>query len=321
VRALTARSVVRPKAGNKLRTVVRPKAGNKLRTVALFVGATLCLPAEARATYSIAAVDLARAEFGAAATSCLGGGDVAVVYRAVPMVGVMLAQAHYDGDAHQRGIELLAQGQTPSEVIEAITTGGDGRSAFRQYALVDLTGRVAAFTGANADPVALDQRGESSTLRFSVQGNTLSSEAVVRSAARAASGPACDLAERLLRALEAGALDGNGDSRCTGAGIPADSAFLQVEAANGETVVSLSVPSSGSANPLLGLRAQFQAFRAEHPCSLPEEAPAKAKSASGSGCSLTGKAGHAPWVSVLLALALTQRRRAPSRPGEQGDFR
>jgi uncharacterized Ntn-hydrolase superfamily protein len=282
-------------------------------SVALFAGATLFFAAEARATYSIAAVDLTRAEFGAAITSCLDGDDVAVVYRAVPTVGVMLAQAYYNGTAHQRGIELLARGQTPSEVIEAITASDDSRASFRQYALVDLAGRVAAFTGTNADPVALDRRGESGAIRFSVQGNTLSSEAVVSGAVRAAGEPACDLAERLLRALEAGALDGNGDSRCTSAGIPADSAFLQVEAANGETVVSLSVPSSGSANPLLELRAQFQAFREEHPCSLPEQASAGAASGSGSGCGFAGKASHTPWVSLLLVFALATaavRRRA-----------
>jgi uncharacterized Ntn-hydrolase superfamily protein len=279
------------------------------RPVALLAGATLCFAAETRATYSIAAVDLARAEFGAAATSCLEGADVAIVYRAVPTVGVMLAQAHYDGNAHQRGIELLAGGQTPGEVLEAITTGSDSRVAFRQYAVVDLMGRVATFTGSNADPVALDQRGESATLRFSVQGNSLSSEAVVSGAARAAGEPACDLAERLLRALEAGALDGNGDSRCTGAGIPADSAFLQVEAASGETVVSLSVPSSGSANPLVELRAQFQAFRAQHPCSLPEAAPAGAAPGPEPGCSLAGKTSRVPWVSALLALATVAVRR------------
>jgi uncharacterized Ntn-hydrolase superfamily protein len=273
------------------------------RSVALFAGTTLFFAAEARATYSIAAVDLTRAEFGAAATSCLEGDDVAVVYRAVPTVGVMLAQAYYNGTAHQRGIELLARGQTPSEVIEAITASDDNASS-RQYALVDLAGRVAAFTGTNADPLALDRRGESGAIRFSVQGNTLSSEAVVSGAIRAAGEPACDLAERLLRALEAGALDGNGDSRCTGAGIPADSAFLRVEAANGETVVSLSVPSSGSANPLLELRAQFQAFRAQHPCSLPEQASARAASDSGSGCSFAGKASRTPWVTRLLVFAL-----------------
>jgi uncharacterized Ntn-hydrolase superfamily protein len=286
------------------------------RAIALFTGATLCFAAETRATYSIAAVDLARAEFGAAATSCLGGADVAIVYRAVPAVGVMLAQAHYDGNTHQRGIELLAQGHTPGEVIEAITTGNDSRASFRQYALVDLTGRVAAFTGSNADPVALDQRHESGTLRFSVQGNTLSSEAVVSGAARAASEPACDLAERLLRALEAGALDGNGDSRCTGSGIPADSAFLRVEAANGETVVSLSVPSSGSANPLLELRAEFQGFRAEHPCSLSEAAPASPGSGTDSGCSLAAETTRMPWLSALLVLALASlavRRRARAK--------
>src|SRR5690606_29359459 len=104
------------------------------------------------------------------------------------------------------------------------------------------------------------------------QGNILTGAQVLTQAAGAFELEACDLAERLMRALEAGADNDHGDSRCAeDRGIPSDSAFLQVDRP-GEPAgdyLSLRVPTSGQQNPLVALREQFDQWRDAHPCVAP----------------------------------------------------
>ena len=220
-------------------------------------------------TYSIAAVDQLTREVGGAGTSCLGGEDVYVIYAAVPGRGIVQAQARYSLAGKQRAIELLEQGQAPADIVSAITQASfDGNAAVRQYGIVDVEGNAAGFTGDQTMPYADDRQASVGTLTYSVQGNILTSAAVLDQAAAAFEGGGCDLAERLMSALEAGAQGGEGDSRCTPDGIPSDSAFLQVESPDAEVggYLALRVESSGAQDPLPLLRAKLDAWRAEHPC-------------------------------------------------------
>jgi uncharacterized Ntn-hydrolase superfamily protein len=184
-------------------------------------------------------------------------------------VGVVHAQALFNGAARQRAVQLLSSGQSPDQVLSAITDlAFDPRVATRQYAAVDVSGRIAAFTGADAQTFAGDVQGQSGAYTYSVQGNILTSAAVLTQAAQAFEANGCDLAERLMAGLAAGASGGEGDSRCTAGGIPSDSAFLQVdapEAAPG-TFLSLRVPSSGTADPLVLLADLFAQWRTQNPC-------------------------------------------------------
>lgn len=280
------------------------------RSAALLLASAPLVAGTARATYSIAAVDRERGELGGAATSCLRGQDVAIVYRSVPGVGAVLAQAHYARSTHAQAIEQLALGKSPSEVIAAVTAGPDPTPEVRQYAVLDFMGRLAHFTGEATDPFAGAVEGESGGLRFSVQGNLLTGRAVLDGAARALTAPACDLAERLMTALEAGAAGGQGDKRCTGSGIPADSAFLQVEAESGDVLVSLSVASSGDRDPLGELRAQLAAYRTQTPCApAPPAAEKPERRTSGGGCSVGAPAPqHLGWLALLVAGVGARRR-------------
>jgi hypothetical protein len=72
----------------------------------------------------------------------------------------------------------------------------------------------------------------------------------------------------LMAALEAGADNGEGDSRCTGDGIPSDSAYLQVDLpdAPAGSFLSLRIPTSGNDSPLPLVRAEFDAWRLTSPC-------------------------------------------------------
>jgi uncharacterized Ntn-hydrolase superfamily protein len=117
-------------------------------------------------------------------------------------------------------------------------------------------------------PYASDHQGAAGHFAYSVQGNILTSARVLEQAASGFENGGCDLAERLMSALEAGAHGGEGDSRCTDRGIPSDSAFLQVEAPQNPEgdYLSLHVESSGDENPLPQLRAKLDAWRVQHPC-------------------------------------------------------
>jgi len=277
---------------------------------ALSLAAGLGAP-DARATYSIAAVDLAARTLGGAGTSCVGGQDVAVIYKAAPRYGVVLGQAQYDPTTHQRALELLAGGLAPDAVLADVTSPSvDARSSVRQYAIVDVTGRVAAFTGADTGEWAGDRQGRAGQRVYSVQGNILTGEDVVKNAALSFQDPACDLAEQLLLALEAGAQNGQGDRRCT-PGTPADSAFLTVESIEtGATVVDLRVPTSGTEDPLDLLRQKFEQYRAAHPCAPP---PVAAESSKSGGCSLGARGVLSPAWLLALAVAALGRRSAKLR--------
>jgi MYXO-CTERM domain-containing protein len=228
--------------------------------------------APAFATYSIVGADTATREVGGTGTSCLNGSDVYIIYGAAPGFGVIHAQASANQNGRNRGVELLEQGTAPADIISEITSQGfDGNARVRQYGIADSSGRTAGFTGTGDQAFADDRQGSAGTFSYSVQGNILTSEAVLTQAAAAFEASGCDLAERLMRALEAGADNGEGDSRCTPDGIPSDSSFIQVErpgTARG-SYLELHVRSSGNDSPIPGLREQFDAWRATHPCPSP----------------------------------------------------
>lgn len=280
-------------------------------------------------TYSIVGVDTARREAGGSGTSCLGGQDVYIIYRSAPGIGVVHAQAALNLQGRERALSLLTQGLAPEEIVEALTDASfDRQSSLRQYAVADISGRAAAFTGSDTGRFAADRQGTREHFVYSVQGNILTGERVLAQAAAAFEANGCDLAERLMRSLEAGAENGEGDSRCTDEGIPADSAFIQVDR-DGETAgayLSLRVPSSGDENPLPQLRALFTHWRATHPCPTPsldggtDSADAGTKgverSSDRASCACRS-AGHPPATSlplavVLLACAGRRRRHSPS---------
>jgi uncharacterized Ntn-hydrolase superfamily protein len=235
----------------------------------------------AHATYSIAAVDMSTGQVGGAVTSCVGTLDVAIVFGSAPGKGVIHAQAQLDqrGRAKDRAIQLLTQGVAPSEIVMQLTAASfDPQFQSRQYGVVDLTGRAAGFTGADAQAYKHDQQANTGAFVYSVQGNILTSQRVLDQASRAFEAQGCDLADRLMLALEAGAHNGEGDSRCTDQGIPSDSAFIEVDRM-GEpagSYLKLSVTDTAPQSPLIQLRQQFDTWRKQHPCTM-------AAGAAGSG--------------------------------------
>lgn len=239
---------------------------------------------EARATYSIAATDAKSRQVGGAVTSCVGTAipDLGVVFGGVPGKGVVHAQAQLDPMARgkMRAIMMLMMDAAPADIIKTISDPSfDSSAAVRQYGIADLKGRAAGFTGSMARSYKADKQGMSGTFTYSVQGNILTSGKVLDQAAAAfESGGGCDLAERLMLALEAGGKGGEGDSRCTvkSPSTPSDSAFIEVDAEK-ETpgsYLKLSVTNTRPESPLVLLRGKLDEWRKTHPCPPPPDAGA-----------------------------------------------
>jgi uncharacterized Ntn-hydrolase superfamily protein len=158
-------------------------------------------------TFSIVARDASTGMFGIAVTTkFFGVGSLCPFARAG--VGAVATQALVNPTYGPRGLDLLERGMPPDAVADALLAADDGRD-HRQLHLIDAQGRVAARSGAEC----IDWFGHQTFDGFSVAGNMLAGPAVVSETAAAYQASlALPLAERLIRALEAGQAAG-GDKR------------------------------------------------------------------------------------------------------------
>jgi uncharacterized Ntn-hydrolase superfamily protein len=157
-------------------------------------------------TYSIVARDPDSGQLGVAvATAVLAVGRS--VPWARPGVGAIATQAQTNRMYGATGLDLLATGMAPEDVLAQLLAA-DAEAADRQVAILDSTGRVAAWTGGSCVPACGHVRAEG----VSVQGNMLVSRSVVPSMAAAYAATAGPLPERLLASLRA-AEDAGGDLR------------------------------------------------------------------------------------------------------------
>jgi MYXO-CTERM domain-containing protein len=285
---------------------------------------------EARATYSITGTDSASRQVGGAGTSCIAPNSVYIIYGAAPGHGVVHAQALWNDSARVQAVALLADDTAPADIVAMITDPGfDAAAQSRQYGVTDLMGRRATFTGTDTMAWAGARDGVADTFAYTVQGNILTGTEVVDQAATAfESGGGCDLADRFMLAIEAGAAGGGGDSRCTPSGIPSDAAFIEVDletdSPGAGAWLHLEVQDTAPQSPLAPLRQQFDAWRTDHPCPSPEPEPqpdagpdvspdAGASAAVDSGCGCrVGATTPGGWI-VVLALALLPGNRRPGR--------
>ncbi|GJM43790.1 MAG: hypothetical protein DHS20C21_06320 [Gemmatimonadota bacterium] len=174
--------------------------------LALFLGPGLARAHEPVATFSIVGCDPETGEVGVAVQSKFFAVG-AVVPWAKAEVGAVATQAFANTTFGPRGLELLANGTSPSEVLEILLSTDDGRDQ-RQVGIVDARGRAAAHTGSECMVWAGHVTGEN----FTAQGNILVGEETVQAMAAAFRDTEGMLGEKLMRALEAGQAAG-GDSR------------------------------------------------------------------------------------------------------------
>jgi uncharacterized Ntn-hydrolase superfamily protein len=158
------------------------------------------------ATYSIVARDAATGELGVAVQSSYFSVGTDVSW-AEAGVGAIATQAIVEVAYGPLGLERLARGASAREALDALVAG-DPLAALRQVAIVDAQGRTAAHTGSACVAACAHGAGDG----YCVQGNMLASDAVWQSMGPAFEAARGDLAERLLRSLEA-AEQAGGDVR------------------------------------------------------------------------------------------------------------
>jgi len=249
------------------------------------------------ATFTIAAADTNTSQVGGAGSTCIEVDGISIleaVYVSVPGKAVLHAQAYVvNTPVKLLAKEMMSNGTLPVDILEAITspkvdmaviqinadTFFPGHS-MRQYGLVDVSGNVAGYTGANIEsayemfgfpPSAqTDEQGKVDNYVFSAQGNVVSEGTVPMLVSTFQqvknSNETCnDLAQRLMDSVAAVHSAGLGDVRCeNGVG---SIAFLHVDAADGENIVSIDIPYKESIkDPIEALKLAFEEWRESNPC-------------------------------------------------------
>ena len=210
-------------------------------------------------TFSIIAFDPATGDLGVGVQSRAFAAGAAVPF-AKPGVGAVATQAAANRLYGPKAIALLEQGLTPAEVVKRITDEDPGRDT-RQVAVLDTKGRSAVYTGKhvidrNHDPKDVVHygawAGHVTGKNFSIQGNTLASEAVVTAMADAYEHGTGTLAERLMAALDAGQSKGGDVRGMQSAGILVVRPIPPASDSTVERIVDIRVDDA--TNPFLELR-------------------------------------------------------------------
>ncbi len=157
-------------------------------------------------TFSIVAYDAEKGEIGVAVQShwfSVGS----IVAWAEPGVGAVATQSLVNVSFGPRGLQLMKEGKKPEQALKELLQSDEG-SAFRQVALINAQGEVAAHTGEKC----IADAGHIVGKNYSVQANMMLNKKVVPAMSKAfeeAEGP---LAERMMAALQA-AQQAGGDIR------------------------------------------------------------------------------------------------------------
>lgn len=156
-------------------------------------------------TWSIIARDASGAFGVAIATRFFAVGSLCP--HAQSGVGALSTQALMNPHYGAQGLALLRDGVAAPEVVKRLIAPDEGREQ-RQVHVIDSAGRIGQHTGRQC----VDWCGAVSGDGYSVAGNMLANDRVVRETAKAFQGNRKAFAERLIGALEAGQAAG-GDKR------------------------------------------------------------------------------------------------------------
>ena len=157
-------------------------------------------------TWSIIARDASGAFGVAIATRFFAVGSLCP--HAESGVGALSTQALMNPHYGPQGLELLRSGVPAPEVVERLTAPDQGREQ-RQLHVIDAAGRIGQHTGRQC----VDWCGAVSGDGYSVAGNMLANDRVIRETARAyEQNRRSAFPDRLIKALEAGEAAG-GDKR------------------------------------------------------------------------------------------------------------
>ncbi len=158
------------------------------------------------ATFSIVAFDPVTGDLGIAVESKFFAVGPVVPFAAAD-VGAIATQSYANTSYGPRGLDMLRQGNSAAEVVQALIDSDEGRSR-RQVGIVDASGNAATFTGDACLAWAGGRTGDN----YTVQGNILAGPEVVDAMAATFESTGGALATRLVAALAAGQQAG-GDAR------------------------------------------------------------------------------------------------------------
>lgn len=218
--------------------------------------AITALAPDLHATYSVLLRNTDSGEMGGAVVSCVGDFDLQAIFGyARPAEGdpvVFFTQAWYSESNHAQALTWLDAGEPIDAVLAKLTDPTfDADASERQYHFIQADAAL-TWTGTETLPYAAGLTGSYGPWRYSVTGNILTSAHVLESAERSLQTESGPIEERLLRALEAGNDNDEGDSRCTP--LPGDSAYVEVRDATGAVRVRHSVVDTGQTDPLAAMR-------------------------------------------------------------------
>jgi len=163
----------------------------------LLVGASGGDRAPLAHTYSIVARDPKTGELGVAVQSHYFSVGPVVPWAASG-VGAVATQSLVLVDYGPQGLDLMRSGLTARQALDSLLAA-DAHNEGRQVAMVDAHGNVAAYTG----PKCIPDAGHATGTQFSVQANLMSNATVWPAMKNAFEKAEGDLAERMMRALEA----------------------------------------------------------------------------------------------------------------------
>ncbi|WP_336038014.1 DUF1028 domain-containing protein [Halobacterium yunchengense] len=157
-------------------------------------------------TFSIVARDPETDAVGVAVQSKFVGVGAVVPFASAD-AGAVATQSFANVAYGPDGLDLLREGHSAGEVVEALT-GEDDDAPRRQVGIVGQDGSVAAFTGEECFDHASDRQGD----HYTVQGNILENRETVDAMAEAFESTDGGLPEKLIAALHAGN-EAGGDQR------------------------------------------------------------------------------------------------------------
>jgi len=160
-------------------------------------------------TFSIVAVDPETGVCGAAVASKYPSVGTVVPYARAG-VGAFCTQHWHNPKWGERALDLLAAGKLPEEVLGELLRDDKNRDK-RQLAIIDMSGRAANRSPADADPSGI-WWGAASGRFYACQGNTLTGPGVIAAMVKGYEETKGSLADRLMAALVAGDCAG-GDHR------------------------------------------------------------------------------------------------------------
>lgn len=264
----------------------------------LALGSLSLTPAPVEATWSVVAVDARTGRVVVASATCVAQerllsfpakGLMDIQAIVVPGVGAAAAQAGVDRTRENQSLiyEQLKAGTDPRLILDMLHADPDIQR--RQFGIVDLRGRTIGFSGSGNSAASLSVQGQvpGTEIYYSVQGNILASDAVMRNAARAMESAQGDILDKVMAAMEA-ADDAGGDNRCTCETEPVPDApcdgrnahVAYIVAADpddeeGESfndgdyfmfldVTDQNIESHENGNPVITLRMRYDAWKAEN---------------------------------------------------------